>query len=289
MSEGTNIMTLKKNDSAGYPRLSPKKIKLVVFDLAGTTVDHGCIAPVAAFVNGFKEFGVDISIEQARAPMGMEKRAHIRAIGEMADVASQWLSVHGRGLEETDIDAMYHAFVPGLLTVLPENSELIPGTISCVQELEQRDIRVAATTGYFREATAIVLEQTAKAGFIPQASCCATEVPEGRPAPWMIYHCMQALGVYPAQCVVNVGDTPVDVESGCNAGVWSIGVTASGNAVGLTEKELAELDTSARKDLVKAAEHELLAAGGHYAIDTIADLPEIINDIEQRLARGETP
>lgn len=282
-------MTQSKNNFKGHPRLSMGRIKLVILDLAGTTVDHGCIAPVAAFVNGFKEFGVDITIEQARGPMGMEKRAHIETIGLMPDVARQWHAVHGRELEEADIDAMYHAFVPGLLKILPENSRLIPGVIPCLQEFERRDIRFAATTGYFREATDIVLEQAKKAGFTPQVSCCATEVPEGRPEPWMIYHCMQSTGIYPPQLVVNVGDTRVDVESGRNAGVWSIGVTASGNAVGLPEKELAELDSDTRQALVKTAEDELLAAGGHYVIDTVADLPTIIDNIEQRLAQGETP
>lgn len=282
-------MSLTQTNSAGDPRLGPGKIKLVIFDLAGTTVDHGCIAPVAAFINGFKEFGVDISIEQARGPMGMEKRAHIRTIGQLEDVSSQWRSVHGRDLEETDIDAMYHAFVPGLLKVLPEYSGLIPGVISCVRNLERRNIQYAATTGYFREATDIVLQQAGKAGFTPQVSCCATEVPEGRPAPWMIYHCMQSTGIYPPHLVVNVGDTPVDVESGRNAGVWSIGVTASGNAVGLSELELTALNDQKRRSMVAAAKENLFAAGAHFVIDSVAELPDLIAEIEQKIHRDKSP
>ncbi len=265
------------------------KIRLVVFDLAGTTVDHGCIAPVAAFVRGFKNFGIDISSAQARGPMGMEKRAHIQALAALDDIAAQWRNVHGRDINATDIDAMYQAFSPMLLDSLAAYSALIPGVEECIRFLGTRGTGYAATTGYFRAAADIVLEQARKFGFAPQASCCATEVPSGRPAPWMIYRCMESLGVYPPASVVNVGDTPVDVASGRNAGVWSVGVTASGNAVGLAAAELAALSREKKQDLLEPAAKDLLAAGAHFVIASVAELPPLLETIEQGLVRGETP
>jgi phosphonoacetaldehyde hydrolase len=52
-------------------------IKLAVFDWAGTTVDYGCCAPAAVFIEGYRHKGVAITLAEARAPMGIEKRAHI--------------------------------------------------------------------------------------------------------------------------------------------------------------------------------------------------------------------
>ena len=46
-----------------------KKIKAVIFDWAGTTVDFGCMAPVQAFVEVFKEFGIEPTMEEVREPM----------------------------------------------------------------------------------------------------------------------------------------------------------------------------------------------------------------------------
>jgi len=117
---------------------------------------------------------------------------------------------------------MYRASPPLLLKVLPAHCDLIPGVLDTLAWLDRQGIPFATTTGYFREAADIVLERLAVVGFCPHVHICATEVPEGRPAPWMIFRCMEMLNVYPPQLVVNVGDTHVDVVAGRNAGVWSV-------------------------------------------------------------------
>ncbi|WP_321392356.1 phosphonoacetaldehyde hydrolase [uncultured Desulfuromusa sp.] len=272
-----------------FAEIGPEAVKLVIFDLAGTTVDYGCIAPVAAFVAGFKEFGVTISQQQAREPMGMEKRAHIKTVGLIPEVAEQWQAVHAQGMTDDDIDAMYHAFVPLLMKTLPDYSALVPGTMDCVRYLQQKAIPYAATTGYFREAANCVLDSAEKSGFCPSTSCCATEVRAGRPAPWMIYHCMESLSAFPPSAVVNVGDTKVDVESGRNAGVWSVGVANSGNEMGLSLDEVNKIDRETYAECVQRAQESLKSAGAHYVIDTVAGLPQVIVDIEARIKLGEKP
>ena len=269
--------------------MSPKNIGMVVFDLAGTTVDYGCIAPVAAFVEGFQMMKIPITLSQARAPMGMEKRAHIQAIAAQKEVATRWQQVHGRTVTEDDIDTMYAAFTPVLLEVLPHHCDLIPGTLEAVAWLNQRSIPFATTTGYFKEAAKMVLDKAAVEGFSPHASICATEVPAGRPAPWMIYRCMETLDVYPPQRVVNIGDTAVDVASARNAGVWSIGVAASGNELGMSHDEIRRLEAPLLLQRLQQARQTLMSAGAHYVIDTVAELPDLIPKIEQRLAAGERP
>ena len=82
-------------------------VKAVIFDWAGTVVDHGSLAPMGAFVEAFAEFGVDISIDEARGPMGMAKRPHIAAIFALPRVAQAWSETHGRPATDADIDAVY--------------------------------------------------------------------------------------------------------------------------------------------------------------------------------------
>ena len=80
-------------------------VKAVIFDWAGTVVDHGSLAPMGAFVEAFAEFGVDIGIDEARGPMGMAKRPHIAAIFALPRVAQAWSEKHGRPATDADIDA----------------------------------------------------------------------------------------------------------------------------------------------------------------------------------------
>ncbi|MEZ4733175.1 MAG: phosphonoacetaldehyde hydrolase [Caldilineaceae bacterium] len=258
-------------------------LRLAVFDYAGTTVDYGCCAPAAVFIEGYRRQGVEITMAQARAPMGMEKRAHIRTIGEMPEVAAQWQQVHGRAMHEADVDAMYADFVPLLLAVLESYSTLIPGVLDTVVALRQQGILIAGTTGYFTEALDIVRTAAERQGYQADFNICATQVSAGRPAPWMIYRTMEALNVYPPQAVMKIGDTVVDVEDGLNAGVWTIAVAQTGNEVGLQEAEWLALDATARDVLLRQARAKLQAAGAHFVIDSVAELPSVVAAINQRL------
>src|ERR1700748_2790700 len=104
-----------------------ERVKAVIFDWAGTVVDYGSLAPMGAFVETFAEFGVTISIDEARGPMGMAKRPHIAAITALPRVAKAWAQRHGHALTEADIDAVYATFVPKNIAVAARYATLIPG------------------------------------------------------------------------------------------------------------------------------------------------------------------
>ena len=261
-------------------------IKLVILDWAGTTIDHGSIAPAAAFVEVFRRKGIDITIQQAREPMGMDKRDHIRAISQMAPVASQWQMAYGRPVSADDVEQMYRAFVPVLLDILASYSELSPGTVECANELRRRGILIGSTTGYFEEALAVCRKAAAVQGFVPDLAIGASQVTAGRPAPWMVFETMKRLAVYPVEAVVKVGDTVLDVEAGQNAGVWTVGVAQTGNEIGLPLPAWQALPEDEKTRLLDKARTTLSQAGADYVIDTIAELPAIIETVNQRLAAG---
>ena len=126
-------------------------------------------------------------------------------------------------------------------------------------------------------------------GYGPDNNVCADDVPAGRPAPWMIFRNMEALGVYPPSSVIKVGDTLPDIEEGRNAGVWSVGVTHTSSEVGCTQEEFAALDDAEREARVARAKEKLLSSGAHDIIDSAADLPVLLPVIEERSRNGETP
>ena len=126
------------------------KLQAVILDWAGTVVDHGSRAPMGAFVRAFAEFGVAISIADARGPMGMAKWDHIRAVGKAPAVATAWRTRHGRDFSERDVDAIFRVFEPMNIAAVRDHADIIPGAIAAIDELRARGIKIGATTGYTR-------------------------------------------------------------------------------------------------------------------------------------------
>ena len=270
-------------------RTSRKKVQLAVFDWAGTTVDFGCQAPIRAFIQGFRAKGIAVDAAVVRGPMGMDKRAHIKAVAETDDVMEAWRQRYGRPVTEADIDSLFDDFVPHLLSILESHSEMIPGVLEAVNVLRGAGVLIGSTTGYFREAADIVAAAGSGAGYIPDFSVCVSDVTEGRPFPWMIYRVMEALKVCPPEVVVAVGDTEVDMKAAVNGGVWSIGVAATGNEMGLSKEAYARLDSNRRERLLAGIRERLYLAGAHLVIDTMEELPAAIEKINDRLASGAQP
>jgi phosphonoacetaldehyde hydrolase len=265
------------------------RIRLVILDWAGTAVDHGSRAPLSAFVRAFAARGVEVTPEEARGPMGLSKKDHIRALLRLPAVARRWRQRHGGDVTEDDVDDLYRRFVPLQLNVIDEFAAVVPELLDCVGVLRDRRVAVGATTGYFREAAERVYRGAAAQGYRPDHCVCAEEVSAGRPAPWMIFRIMEALGVFPPAAVVKVGDTVPDIGEGLAAGAWSVGVVRSSSEVGCTAEEWAALPPPEQQRRSANCRAKLLAAGAHAVVDTLAELPALLDELGARIARGEKP
>jgi phosphonoacetaldehyde hydrolase len=264
-------------------------IKAVILDWAGTTVDYGSFAPTAVFLRLFEQENVKITPADARSGMGLMKKDHLRTILARPTVAEAWQAAHGASASEKDIDSLFEAFVPMQLSVLTEYAGPIPGTIETIEELHRRKILVGSTTGYIRSMMDILAPKAKENGYDPDCIVCPDEVPSGRPYPWMCYQNAMKLGVYPLQALVKVGDTLPDIEEGLNAGMWSVGLSLTGNLIGLSEAEVKALSEAERQAVNKKSATQLYQAGAHFVIDGIWDLPKIIDEINDRISRGERP
>lgn len=264
-------------------------LKAIVLDWAGTTIDYGCFAPAVVFVQVFEHKGVPITIDEARGPMGTYKKVHIRKITEMESVRERWQKAHGRLPDENDVEEMFNEFVPLQMNVLAEYADLIPGTLDAVKDFRARGMRVGSTTGYTREMMDLVEPEAAKRGYTTDATVCATEVPEGRPAPFMCLENMLRLQVYPPEAMVKVDDTTPGIDEGLNVGMWTIGLAKTGNEIGLTAAEIAKLEPADLKAKLERAQTRLAQAGAHYVVDGIWDVPAVLDEIAQRVRRGERP
>lgn len=265
------------------------RIRLVIFDWAGTAVDHGSWAPLMPFVRVLASRDVEITPEEARGPMGLSKKDHLRALLQLPAVASRWRDRHGRDATEEDINELYHRFIPLQLDGIEEFAGLVPELLDCVGALRSRGVAIGATTGYFLEAAERVYRSAATQGYRPDHCVCAEEVPAGRPAPWMIFRIMEALAVFPPSAVVKIGDTVPDIGEGRAAGAWSVGVVRSSSEVGCTTQQWSMLPAPEQQRRLASCRAKLLAAGAHAVVDTLSELPAVLDEINARIGRGEKP
>ena len=236
-------------------------IQLVIFDMAGTTVadDHEvetCFAEAAV------QTGLRVSAERILAMQGMAKR-------HVFDVLWRDQLAHPTADTTRYVDKSYQRFTE----ILEEHyqTQSVTPTEGCLEAfafLHKQGIPIALTTGFYRKVTDIVLYRLGwldglnehylgTAETIIQASIASDEVEQGRPKPLMIQEVMHRLGVSDLKSVVNIGDTPVDLQSARAAGV--------GHNLGLTN------GTHSRAQLTPHPHHQLL--------NSLLELPDYIGSV----------
>ena len=279
------------NADCVYRREYRGRVKAVILDWSGTTVDAYVLAPAVVFVEVFKKQGVEISMFEARGPMGLRKDLHIKALTEEPEIRDRWKSVKGKYPDQADVDRMFADFVPAQIKCLPKYAGLLPGIAEVTQAMQKSGIKLGGTTGFLRSMVEVLLDAARKQGFHPDATVAGDDVLEGaRPKPHMVYKNLDLMDITTIQSVVKVDDTVSGVGEGLNAGCWTVGVSRYSNYMNINS--LDEADSLPDEEIKRRNEQtrELLRkAGSHYVIDSIVELPEVIEDINARLARAECP
>jgi phosphonoacetaldehyde hydrolase len=264
-------------------------IQAVVLDWAGTAVDFGCIGPAAVFVEVFAKFGISVTLAEVRRFMGLAKKDHIRKLCALPGVVEQWRKKYVVSPAEAAIERLYTETEPMMAATVTRYADPIPGLLETVAELRRQGIKIGSSTGYTTAIMAALAPAAKKNGYAPDVTICSSDVPAGRPYPWMCYLNAIHLEVYPMEAVVKIGDTISDIDAGLNAGAWTIGLTESGNELGLSREEISQLPAEELKARTDAVREQYLSAGAHYVVAGIWEVLPIIEKINTRLAQGETP
>ena len=234
-------------------------------DWAGTAVDYGCFAPVAAFVESFKAIGTPVTAAETRAHMGLTKIEEVRALFAIDHVS-----------EDFHVQACYKKFQEVLFATLEDYSKPIPGVVDVISGLRKQGVKVGSTTGYTRQMMDVVIPAAGKMGYVIDNCVTSDALPGGRPKPYMIFQNMCEMDVPELRSVVKVGDTISDIKEGVNAGVWSVGVILGSNELALTEEEVAAMPADELRERMMAVRYKMYAAGADYVIDSIEELPMLI-------------
>ncbi len=256
----------------------------VIFDWAGTTVDFGSMAPVEAFRGAFSSFGIEVTSDEIRAPMGMLKRDHIKAMLRIPRIGRAFEERYGRAPAEDDAEAIYQRFEPSLMQGLPAHCDLKPGLLQAVELLRAQGIRIGSTTGYTPQMMEVVEKGAADAGYRPDAVATAADAGgHGRPWPYMIFANMERLGLSSVSRLIKIGDTPSDMQEGRNAGAFTVGVSEGSSAAGCSAREWAALDEGRRRALAMEAARKLYAAGAHLVVGSLCCMEEILAAYNARM------
>ena len=184
---------------------------------------------------------------------------------------------------------MYADFLPLQKQTLADHCQLIDGVTTTVQWCRDRGLQIGSSTGYTRELMSVVSAAAKSQGYEPDCVLCAEDAARGRPAPFLLFEIAQRFGVFPMWRIVKVDDTPVGIEAGRNAGCWTVGVTRTGNGVGLSPQQIVALSAADLQSRCQQAADRLTHAGADFVIETVADLPRVIDECESRLAAGVLP
>ena len=264
-------------------------VRAVVLDWAGTAVDYGCVGPVAVFIEVFGRRGVQVTTAEARGPMGLMKKDHVRRMCQTESVAEKWQQRFGKKPDESDVQAMYEDVEPLMVSSVGATADPVPGLAQALAAFRRAGIGIGSCTGYTTPIMRVLVEEARKRGYAPDSVVCPSDVPAGRPYPWMCYQNAINLQVYPLEAIVKIGDTVSDIHEGLNAGMWTIGVTRTGNELGLTEAEAAALHPADLAQRLITIGGRLRSEGAHYVAEGIWECPALIEEINRRLAKGERP
>jgi phosphonatase-like hydrolase len=193
-------------------------LDLAIFDLGGTTIRDSGQVP-EAFIATLQAAGFEVSSEELQQARGASKREVIRSFVERRYPASS-----------TEIQAqtarIFDAFRDNLAGRFSrEGIQVLPGVAETFAWLHGRQVKIAINTGFDRAITTLVLQAAGWDPAVIGAVVCGDDVTQGRPAPYLIFHAMESLGVTDVRRVAVVGDTVLDLQAGWNAGVrWNIGV-----------------------------------------------------------------
>jgi phosphonoacetaldehyde hydrolase len=240
--------------------MARRKLQAVVFDWAGTIVDHGSFAPVVAFQKAFRSVGVSLTDNEIRADMGKDKKKHIQEI------------IQTHNLQNCSVESIYKKFEEELRHSIQDRCHWIKGADDTIRRLKQVDqVSVGTCSGYTLSMMAPLMQLPRAAGL--EIDVVASDlVSKGRPYPYMLWRSCERLGVscITPETVVKVGDTIVDIQEGRNAGAFTVGVTLTGNEAQTMESDDAE---KVHQSITKI----FMEHGAHATVRSVAELHSLLS------------
>jgi phosphonatase-like hydrolase len=202
-------------------------IQLVVFDMAGTTVEDKGSPVLASLVETARAFGLPGTPDELNELMGMNKREVFALLAEQR-----------YGADSTEIarvaDEALAMFVARMRSIYEQHVAPVAGAEDTFAFLRARGIKIAIDTGFDAIIGGLIMQRLNWPGRLIDQVIFSSDVTRGRPAPYMIFRAMELLDIIDVRRVMKIGDSPADLEEGSNAGCAEVIGVLSGAHTALT-------------------------------------------------------
>jgi len=190
-------------------------IQLVVFDLAGTTIEDKGAVVLSSLVDTAERYAMPGSPDELNALMGMNKR-------EVFGLLTAQMYPDDKARQDVLAEEALADFILRMRAAYENYLAPVPGAEETFAFLRARGIKIATDTGFDATIGGLVMERLQWPGRLIDLAVYSTDVSRGRPAPYMIYHAMEQLGILDVRQVMKIGDSPADLEEGTNAGCGEV-------------------------------------------------------------------
>ncbi len=202
------------------------KIKLIIFDISGTLIDHGSLVTVYTFQKAFKKYKITVRPDLIIKDMGISKNKHIKIILKHSYIRKQILK--NKIYEKNLYKNLKLNFDKILKNEVKKKFDYISGFNSLIKYLKENNTLIALTTGYPRSVLNFILKKFIKdKNFVPDYAVSTSDVKRGRPYNDMILKILRGLKVKNSN-TIKIDDSLSGIMEGKNAGVKTIGLTLSG-------------------------------------------------------------
>lgn len=270
-----------------------RKVRMIVFDVGGTIIDPYVKSPAKVFSTLFERYNITLTNGMIRHSMGKYKKDHIKDILNNPCVIEQWKIHHRRYPTENDVEYLYKNFQPIQYQTIEKYAFEIPNTINILTQLKQKYvISYGISTGFSRKMLDLVLKQNPEISKLIDSSSTSDEVSLPRPFSDMVKENMLKQNITNSNLVVKVDDTNVGIEEGKNANTWTVGIVKYGNEMGNyvdSIEEFQKLPYEHQQKLMLSSIESFQKSQPHFIIDSIENMPEVIDEINNYLQSGFKP
>ena len=258
------------------------RVRLCIFDLGGTIIDKYSLSPFLSLKNAFKMKKINVNNNLIYKDMDMNKYQHIETILNDKYISRNWYKLYGQYPNNNCAMSVYDEFIKYQMNEGIDNCEILPETKKCIQWLGDNNISTGVTTGFPRPIMNSLKEKLIDDDININKYVSSTCLGKpGRPNPHMTNEIIKHFNlIFDPKKVIKVDDTEIGIEEGKNSGILTVGVAKWSTNMKMTNYHQEEnMSKEEYVERLKCSREALRRANPDYVIDSLDDLPRIINHI----------
>jgi len=258
-------------------------IKACIFDLGGTIVDRYSMTSLLSLRKLFINRAININNALLLKGVGMNNQEHILNILNDKTILKKWFNRYNDYPDEYDVKVLLNELNCEQSEYSEKMIDILPETKECIDYLGFNYIKTASTTEFDKENMKAVQNKLERNDIYLDHYVSSEGLRKlGRPLPFMIQENMNILGISNPTEVMKIDDSTLGIEEGKIAGCITVGVARWSihmNIMNISEAYEYDETYPEIQEKLRHSRNTLREAGADYVIDTLDELPRLIESI----------